>query len=102
MANTTASKTVILGSSPSRPAKFWHRLEHMFGWNRIHIVSSTDDNHDIWIASKCVTCGKVTNKHMIDLHIFPNMLYSGNVKFIPADSNPPPDESFTDGYNELL
>lgn len=44
---------------------WWHRLEHCLRWNYGEVVSALDDRGTVWIAYRCVTCGRLDGKHAL-------------------------------------
>lgn len=41
----------------------FHKLAHLFRWNKGYIVSTTDRQNIIWIGFKCLKCGKISGIH---------------------------------------
>ena len=40
----------------------FHRLAHLLGWQRGHVVSAYDRRGNLWMAFRCELCGRVSDK----------------------------------------
>lgn len=47
-------------STPPLSSHLSHCMAHRLGWNRGTVVAATDDLGMVWVAFRCVTCGRVT------------------------------------------
>lgn len=68
------------------------------GWNKIEVVTCSDSRHRIWIAAKCIGCGKVAGKHRSYIQKF-NIPAGNSIKLnieeVLSSSYPPEDNKFS-------
>lgn len=41
-----------------------HDIVHWLHWQRGEVVTSIDPRGNVWVGYRCITCGKITGKHI--------------------------------------
>jgi hypothetical protein len=85
----------VVRSKLATPANLFHKFQHLVGFNKCLIVTCVDQHNDKWIGFKCLVCGQIDDKHILQKPIDFEIDVFDEEESELNNIVPPSDEDFT-------